>query len=123
MNDEEKELDEVRPYKATRNLNTTISNPDINVNDMMNINIKEEKTKLNTDQEVEEKKETQKKQELKVKSDNSSTNKKKKIENKTKKDKKEEDGVSLSKLIKLFVLGILIILTIVLTINLIAKIK
>lgn len=35
-----KELDNVTPYKATGNLNTAISNPSVNINNTMDVNIK-----------------------------------------------------------------------------------
>jgi len=43
----------VRPYKATGNLNTAIGNPSININDAMNVNIQNASTntqELNIDQ-------------------------------------------------------------------------
>jgi len=45
LNDEfeekKEELNDVTPYKATANLNTSLSNPNMNINDNMSVNIQE----------------------------------------------------------------------------------
>ena len=38
--DDDKKLENVTPYRATGNLNTAISNPSIDINDTMDVNIK-----------------------------------------------------------------------------------
>lgn len=46
-NENELNKDNVSPYKASRNLNTAIGNPSVNINDTMNINIQNMATNSN----------------------------------------------------------------------------
>ena len=52
--DDDKKLENVTPYRATGNLNTAISNPSIDINDTMDVNIK--KTYVTTDNKPKKKK-------------------------------------------------------------------
>ena len=45
--DDDKKLENVTPYRATGNLNTAISNPSIDINDTMDVNIKSVNTVQN----------------------------------------------------------------------------
>lgn len=131
MSDELKDNENTRPYKATSNLNTVIGNPNIQVDDPMNINIQNmvtdnKKAVTSNDQsETNESSDDQKKLDNTVSDKKDKSNIKEKSNKDNKKnitkenksdDKEKKANFSLISKIKIFLLVFVAILIVVLMI-------